>query len=98
MICSVPGVGDAEGATDLFGAAGLLVGGTNDGAGLWPNAFAANKNEMAVAAARFNIAFIVSCSSRREQYRADNDSHRNECVMRLHKRGRARQRWLIPAQ
>ena len=63
MICSVPGVGDAEGATDLFGA-GLLAAGTDDGAGLWPNALAANKNEMVVAAARFNIALIVSWSSR----------------------------------
>ena len=64
MICSVPGVGDVDGATDLTGAAGLLAVGTDDGAGLWPNAFAANKNEMAVAAARFNIALIVSWSSR----------------------------------
>ena len=64
MICSVPGVGDVDGATDLTGAAGLLAVGTDDGAGLWPNPFAASKSEMAVAAARFNIALIVSCSPR----------------------------------
>jgi hypothetical protein len=60
MIWSGPGVGDGEGVTDLAGATGLLAVGADDGAGLWPNAFAASKNEMAVAALRFNIAFIVS--------------------------------------
>jgi len=64
MICSGPGVGDGDGATDLPGAAEPLAVGTDDGAGLWPKACAASKNEMAVAAARFNIAFIVSCSPR----------------------------------
>ena len=61
MICSVLGVGDADGAIDLAGATGLLAVGADEGAGVWPNAVAASKNEMAVAAARFNIAFIVSC-------------------------------------
>ncbi len=60
MICSGPGVGDGDGATDLPGAAGLLAVGADDGAGFWPKAWAASKNEMAVAAARFNIVFIVS--------------------------------------
>lgn len=64
MICSVPGVGDADGVIDFTGGAGLVAVGVDDGAGLWPNTFAASKNEMAVAAARFNIAFIVSCSPR----------------------------------
>jgi hypothetical protein len=64
MICSVPGDGDVDGATDLPGAAGLLAVGADDGAGLWPNAFVASKSEMAVAAARFNISLIVSCSPR----------------------------------
>jgi hypothetical protein len=64
MICSVPGVGEADGVTDLTGTAGLLAVGTDDGAGLWPKAFAANKSEMAVTTARFNIAFIVSWSPR----------------------------------
>ena len=98
MICSGPGVGDADGATDLPGAAGLLAVGADDGAGFWPKACATSKNEMAVAAARFNIAFIVSWSPRREQYRADNDNPRTGGAMRLHKRGLARQRWLIRAQ
>ncbi len=97
MICPVPGVGDADGATDLPGA-GFLAVDTGDGAGLWPNAFAASKSERAVTAARFNIAFIVSCSSRREQYRADNGNPRTGCAMQRHKHGRVRQRWLIPAQ
>ena len=60
MIWSGPGVGDAEGVTDLTGAAGLLAVGTEDGAGLWPNAVAASKNEMAVAALRFNIALLLA--------------------------------------
>jgi hypothetical protein len=98
MICSRPGVADGDGATDLAGVAGLLAVGADDGAGFWPKACAASKNEMAVAAARFNIAFIVSWSPRREQYRADNDNPRTGYAMRLHKRDRARQRWLIRAQ
>ena len=57
MISCVPGVavGDGDGAAVDFGA-GLFAGGAPDGAGVWPSKFAANKNEMAIAAARLNIA------------------------------------------
>src|SRR5437773_12541500 len=98
MICSGPGVGDADGATDLPGAAGLLAVGADHGAGFWPKACAASRNEMAVAAARFNIALIVSWSPRREQYRADNDHPRPGGAIRLHNRGLAPPRWLTRAQ
>jgi hypothetical protein len=42
----------------------LFAVGAEVGAGVWPNKFAANKNEMAVAAVQFNIALIVSWSRR----------------------------------
>jgi len=52
-----------DGATDLPGAAGLLAVGADDGAGVLAERRVLRvKNEMAVAAARFNIVFIVSWS------------------------------------
>ena len=57
MISCVVGVGEAEG--DAAGGVGLpaiaFVVGAEDGAGLWANKVVANKNEMTVVAARFNI-------------------------------------------
>jgi hypothetical protein len=65
MSCSVPGVADADGAAgDLDTDAELFAVGAEAGAGVWPNKLAASKNEMAIAAFQFNIAFIVSWSPR----------------------------------
>jgi len=57
MISCVPGVavGDGDDVAVDFGA-GFFAVGAPDGAGVWPGKFAANKNEMAIAAARLNIA------------------------------------------
>src|SRR5713226_6384839 len=60
IICSVLGVADADGAGDLAAATELF----DDGAGVWPNKFAARKNAMAVVAVQFNITLIVSWSPR----------------------------------
>jgi len=66
IICSVLGVADAEaeGAGDLVAAAEPFAVGAEDGAGVWPNKFVASKSVMAVVAALFNIALIVSWSPR----------------------------------
>ena len=64
IICSVLGVADGDGAGDLAAEAELFAVGAEDGAGVWPNKFIANKSEMAVLAVQFNIAFIVSWSRR----------------------------------
>lgn len=64
IICSVLGVADADGAGDLAAATELFAVGADDGAGVWPNEFAARKNAMAVVAVQFNIALIVSWSPR----------------------------------
>ena len=64
IICSVLGVPDADGAGDLAAATELFAVGADDGAGVWPNKFAARKNAMAVVAVQFNIALIVSWSPR----------------------------------
>src|ERR1700720_3821374 len=60
IFCFVAG----DGAGDLAAEAELFAVGAEDGAGVWPNKFIANKSEMAVLAVQFNIAFIVSWSRR----------------------------------
>ena len=57
IICSGPGVadGDDEGVGDFC---------ADDGVGVCANKIVADRNERAVAAARFNIVFIVSRSQR----------------------------------
>jgi hypothetical protein len=62
--CSVSGVADGAGAGDLATGTELFAAGAEAGAGVWPNKFAANKNEMAVVAVQFNIALIVNWSRR----------------------------------
>ena len=56
--------GEAEGAGDFVADAELFAVGAEAGAGVWPNKFAASKNELTVVAVQFNIAFIVSWSPR----------------------------------
>src|SRR5262249_11876251 len=91
MISCVPGVGDGvgdtDGVTDLL--AGVFAVGAPDGAGDWASRLVMNKNEITVAAPRFNIGTIVSWSPRPEQYRAGNGNRRNECGRPLHKRAGA---------
>ena len=57
-------LGVADGAGDFVADIGLLAVGAEEGAGVWPSKLAASKNEMAVVAVQFNIAFIVSWSPR----------------------------------
>src|SRR2546423_14710158 len=61
---------DADGGGD--DDADLAGTGAGVGAGVCANAFTTTKTEMAIAADLLNIGPIVTQSSRREQYRADN--------------------------
>src|SRR5467141_3357735 len=58
IICSVLGVGEADGAGDLAAAAEPFAVGAEEGAGVWPNKFVASRSVIAVVAVQFNIALI----------------------------------------